>query len=466
MKRAVVIFLILTAVVGGTVATYLYTAPVEPKSLAEDPQVKIVAAGRETLLDTVDAVGRIEPRAEVEMKFEIGGIVEEVLVRRGQAVSAGDILARLNTTELETEVERARIDLEQRRAELDQLFEPKLAEAIVSAKARVESARLALAELEKGPDPETIARAEASLSKQKIALKEAQWAYDQVAYRGDVGAMPQANELQQATLDYEAALADYNDAVAGPTDAELAEARASLASNRASLAELLQEPSAAEISAKQAQVDKARLDMAEKQRNLDKAVLVAPIDGVITEINIEPGERALNEETSAALVLADASAYLLKVEVDEMDIGRVNRGQPVQVSLDAMPDETFKGQVADIAPRPLKSSDSTGIVAYEVIISLLEDDARLLTGMTALATIEVERLEQIVVVPNQAIQIEQNGNRPVMYVEKLDDQDNLMRVEVELGLRNGTVTQVLAGVDEGDRILIRNQGATPFSPAL
>lgn len=466
MKRVLVIFLILAAVIGATVATYFYTAPVEPKSLAEDPQVEVVAAGRDTLLGTVDAVGRIEPLAEVEMKFEIGGIVEEVLVKRGQAVSAGDVLARLNVTELETEVERARIDLEQRQAELEQLFEPKLAESISSAKARVESARLALVELEKGPDPDAIARAEAALSKQKIALKEAQWAYDQVAYLGDVGAMPQANELQQATLDYESALADYNDAVAGPTEAELAEARATLAANRSSLAELLQEPSAAEISAKQAQVDKARLDLAEKERNLDKAVLVAPINGLITEINIESGERALNEEANAALVLADASAYLLKVEVDEMDIGRVKRGQPVQVSLDAMPDETFNGRVADIAPRPVKSSDSTGIVAYEVIISLLEEDPRLLTGLTALATIEVERLEQIVVVPNQAIQMEQNGDRPVVYVEKLDDQDNLMRVEVELGMRNGTVTQILAGVDEGDRILIRNQAPLPFGPAL
>lgn len=466
MKRVVFIFLILAVVIGATVATYFFTAPAEPESLAEDPQVEVVSVGRDTLLGTVDAVGQIEPMAEVEMKFEIGGIVEEVLVKRGQAVSAGDILARLNITELETEVERARIDLEQSQAELDQLFEPKLAEAISSAKARVESGRLALIELEKGPDPDAIARAEAALSKQKVALKEAQWAYDQVAYLGDVGAMPQANELQQATLDYESALADYNDAVAGPTEAELAEARATLAANRASLAELLQEPSAAEIGTKQAQVDKARLDLAEKQRNLDKAVLVAPIDGVITEINIEPGERALNEETNAALVLADASAYLLKVEVDEVDIGRVKRGQPVEVSLDAMPDETFNGRVADIAPRPVQASDSTGIVAYEVIISLLEEDPRLLTGMTALATIEVERLEQIVVVPNQAIQMEQNGDQPIVYVEKLDDQDNLMRVEVELGMRNGTVTQIVAGVSEGDRILIRNQEPLPFTPTL
>lgn len=464
MKRLFVIVFILVVAVGVTVAGYLYTAPAEPKGPTEEPGVEVVSAGRDTMVDTVDAVGRIEPTAEVEMKFEIGGIVEEVLVKSGQSVTAGTVLARLNTDDLETEIWRAQTDLAQRQAELEQLFEPELAEKIASARAQVESARLKLAELEKGPDEDEITKAEAALAQKRIALKEAQWAYDQVSFRGDIGAMPQADELEQATLDYEAALADYNIAVRGPTEAELAEARASLASNRSSLAELLQQPSAAEIAARQAAVDRAQIDLAEKQGDLDKAGLVAPIDGVITAVNIEPGERALNEETSAALVLADTSAYLLKVEVDEMDVGRVKRNQPVTISLDALPEETFNGQVADIAPRPVDKNDANSIVTYEVTITLAEEDARLLTGMSALASIEVERLAEIVVVPNEAIRIEQNGAEPVVYVEKLDDQDNLVRVEVELGMRNGAVTQVVAGVEEGDRLLVRKQ--LPPGPTL
>jgi HlyD family secretion protein len=349
---------------------------------------------------------------------------------------------------------------------LKKLYEPELAEKITSATAQVESARLKLAELNKGPDQDEITKAEAALSQKKIALKQAQWAYDQVAYRGDVGAMPQADELQQATLDYEAAQADYNLAVRGPTGAELAEARAALASSQANLAELLQSPSSADIAAKQAAVDQARLTLKEKQRNLEQAVLVAPIDGLITEVNIEPGERALNEETKAAIVLANTSAYLLKVEVDEIDIGRVRQGQTVAVNLDAIGDKEFQGQVVDIAPRPVKMDDANAIVTYEVVISLADDEPSLLTGMSATASIEVERLEQVLVLPNQAIQIDQDSLEPMIYVEKLDDQDNLIRAEVELGLHNGTVTQVLAGVNEGERVVVRNQADFGLAPAL
>ncbi len=454
MKRTITILFILTLVVGASVAGYYTTMPAESDNQTGGSAPEFVTVGRETMVDTVEATGRIEPQAEVEMRFEIGGMVQEVLVKRGQHVTAGTVLARLETDDLELEIERARIDLAQQEAELEQLFEPKLAEKITSAQVNVESARLSLAELEKGPDQDEITKAEAELSRKKIALKKAQWDYDQVSYRGDVGAMAQADALQEATLDYEAALATYNQAVEGPTEAELAKARYSLAEARATLAELLQAPSAAEIAARQATVDKARLTLQEKERDLEQGVLIAPTDGVITEVNIEPGERALNEETGAAIVLTDTSAYLLNVEVDEIDISRIRRSLPVVITLDAIGDKEFRGQVADVAPRPVKQDDPNAIVTYEVTISLADDDARLLTGMSAIAAIEVERFEATLIVPNRAIRIERGSDKSTVYVEKLDEQDNVMRVEVELGLRDDSVTQVVAGLEEGDRIIL------------
>ena len=90
MKRVIIILLIVIAAAGISVVGYQYAKPVnEAPSLAEDPSVEIVPVGRETLLDTVDATGRIEPKAEVDMNFEIGGVVEEVPVERGQNITAG-----------------------------------------------------------------------------------------------------------------------------------------------------------------------------------------------------------------------------------------------------------------------------------------------------------------------------------------------------------------------------------------
>jgi HlyD family secretion protein len=150
------------------------------------------------------------------------------------------------------------------------------------------------------------------------------------------------------------------------------------------------------------------------------------------------------------------SAYHIDVEVDELDIGRVVRDQKVMVAVDAIPDEDFVGHVADISPGPIKGT-SSGIVAYEVTIALDSDEPRLLPGMTADATIETERLEDVVVVPNRAVSIDRTSGEPVAYVEKVDEQGNPARVEIELGMRNETVSQVLDGLSEGDEIIIRGR---------
>jgi HlyD family secretion protein len=368
------------------------------------------------------------------------------------------VLARLATGDLELEIRRAEIELAQAKADLEQLFESELAEKIAAARVKVESARLKLADQQAGPDPDEVTKAEAELRRKEVALKTAQWEYDQVAYRGDVGAMPQADKLQEATLDYEAAQADYNIAVKEPTQGEIAEARSTLADAQSSLAELLQEPSAAEIASKQAAVDQAQLTLEEKQQDLTQAVLTAPTNGVVLEINIEPGERVLDEAGDAALIIANTSTYLLKMEVDEIDIGRIRQGQPAEVSLDAFAEQTFQGTVTDIAPRPVeKEGDS--IVTYEVTITLdpAGQPTGLLTGMTASAAIQTRQLKDVVVVPNRAIQIDRGDGQPVVFVEKLDSQGNATRIEVELGSRNGSFTEVVAGLAEGDQVIVRKR---------
>jgi HlyD family secretion protein len=185
---------------------------------------------------------------------------------------------------------------------------------------------------------------------------------------------------------------------------------------------------------------------------------------VILEVNIEPGERVLNEAKEAALIIANTSAYLLKVEVDEIDIGRIARNQEARIVLDAFIEQEFEGRVADISPRPT-SNEPNAIVTYEVTLTIdtTGSNLDLRSGMTAHATIETQRLENVVVVPNRAIQIDRTNTPSITYVERLQE-GNPVRTEVELGLRNGEVTQIVTGLEEGDRVIIRNQpgfGPTP-----
>lgn len=461
MKRTFVILLVLIVLVGAGAASYYYLTPVEAQSLDEDPTVEIVNVGRDTLEKTVSATGSIEPEAEVEMKFETGGMVKEVLVKEGQTITAGTVLARLDTTDLELQVRSAEIDLAQAKANLDQLTESELPEKIAAAQAAVESARLNLVELQDGPDPDDVTKAEAALKQQEIVLQQAQWAYDQVAYRGNVGAMSQANELQDATLNYEAAKADYNLAIKAATPAELASARSTLANAQSSLAELQQAPSASEMASQQANVDKAQLNLEEAQRNLEDADLVAPTGGVVLQVNIEPGERVLNDADEAAITLANTSTFLLKMEVDELDISQVHQGQKASVTLDSFANQTFDGTVTDISPSP-SGEGSDSIVTYEVTITLDTQGQSMgfLSGMTANANIQTEQLSDVLVVPTLALQTEQVNGQAVTYVEKLDGQGQATRVEIETGMRSGSVTQVIAGLEEGDQIIIRQQSRT------
>jgi HlyD family secretion protein len=503
MKRVVIIVLVLAVIIGVTVAGYQFLNP-KPYSIADDPDVEVIDIERDTILATINATGRIEPEAEVQIDFEANNsVVNEVLVDRGQPVTAGTVLARLETDDLELAVKQAQVELARSEAQLDQLFRPALAEDVASAQVDVESARANLDQVLAGPREDEIASAQASVESERanlervlegpnedevtaaaasvrraqVALKEAQWAYDQVAYRGDVGALPQAAQLEQATIDYETALANYNLAVQGSTEADIAAARsqlagaesgqaqllespteaetvaaqAQLAQAEANLARLLEEPGEAEVAAAQAAVDTAQIGLEQARLNLAEASLIAPIDGVVTEVNVKRGEWPPSGQP--AMVITNMSDYHIDVEVDEIDIGRIANDQGVVIAIDAIPGEEFTGHVADISPGPIQSA-SSGIVAYEVTIALDTDDARLLPGMTADATIETERLEDVVVVPNRAVSVDRSSGEPVAYVERVGDDGNAVRTEIELGLRSETVSQVLDGLEAGEQIVI------------
>ena len=299
--------------------------------------------------------------------------------------------------------------------------------------------------------------------------------------------MPQAAQLEQATIDYETAKANYLLAVKDADEADIAAAGAQLAQAEASLAKLLEDPTALDIASARAQkaqaeaslarllkdpdqlevtiaqtaVDAAQVGLDQARLNLVRSLLVAPLDGVVIEVNLKVGESPTtisgdNVGGRAAVVIADMSAFHLTVEIDEIDISRIERGQHVTILVDAVPDTEFEGHVSDIAPGPAESS-ATGIVAYEVTIDLDSDDTRLLPGMTADATTETDRLEDVLVVPNRAVSIDRESGVPVTSVEMIDEQGNPTRVEIELGLRNETVSEVLTGLEEGDQVIIGTQ---------
>ena len=167
----------------------------------------------------------------VTSQFDDEHVAKFIEANREHFIETGELLPMRKLTTNLRPVRKAFEGLG--REELEKLFEPQLVEKVVSTQARLESARLKLVELAEGPDQDEITKAAASLRLKEVVLQKAQWAYDEVAYGADIGGLPQAEALQEATLNYEAALADYNIAVRQPTAAE---ALAALAAGQAEAA--------------------------------------------------------------------------------------------------------------------------------------------------------------------------------------------------------------------------------------
>jgi multidrug efflux pump subunit AcrA (membrane-fusion protein) len=125
-------------------------------------------------------------------------------------------------------------------------------------------------------------------------------------------------------------------------------------------------------------------------------------------------------------------------------------GQPASIVLDAFPGEEFAGRVTKIAVKP--DQETGGVITYLVTVETVGDAPRLRAGMTANAAIETNLLEDVLVIPDRAVQVEAETGR--VYVERLTADGEISRVEVALGKRGQGVIEVRAGLSEGDRLLV------------
>jgi HlyD family secretion protein len=139
--------------------------------------------------------------------------------------------------------------------------------------------------------------------------------------------------------------------------------------------------------------------------------------------------------------------------VDEIDIDQITVGQEVQITLDALPDRTIPGVIAEIAPTAVASG--AGVVTYLVTINLEPGEVQLRPGMTVNASIVVEEIEDVLVVPNWAIRLDRESGQA--FVNRLRADGTIEEVPIETGLRNDQFSEVLAGLEEGDVVAVTSE---------
>lgn len=217
---------------------------------------------------------------------------------------------------------------------------------------------------------------------------------------------------------------------------------------KAQLDKLLAGTTAAEIATAQAKVAQAQVALDLAELALEKAVLRAPSDGVVSRVDVEPGEFVAPQAPIVRLL--DDSAFRIDVDVDEADIGWIEAGQEVQLTLDSFPGQILTGRVIGI---DTSATLDTGVVSYGVTIETGPADLPLRGGMTVNAEIVTDQREEALLVPNRAIWIDAVDGQP--FVERKQVED-IVRVKIEQGLANDEYSEVLSGLDEGDTLVVRS----------
>jgi len=362
----------------------------------------------------VSATGEVIPTRWAQLSFKIGGYLDELAVQEGDHVEAGYVLAHLETSDLERQVEQAQAALAVSQANLAQTqagarpeeiaaAQEALAAAqagVSTARANLASAQAELARLEAGAKPEELTAAKAAMDKAAVALQLAQSEYDKIAWQSGIGATQQAVALRQASDDYESAKANYEALLRGATAEELDIARAAVEAARAQvdaaqaqagqakaqLDQLLAGPRAEDIAVAQAQVEQAQTAVAQAQAALQDAELVAPFTGTVAQVTVREGE--MMTPGQPVMFLGDLSHLRIETtDLNEADVWAIAGGQKVTLTFDGLPGKALSGQVTRIAPMATTEQGGTN---YTVVIELDEQDPGLRWGMTAYADITVE----------------------------------------------------------------------------
>ena len=258
---------------------------------------------------------------------------------------------------------------------------------------------------------------------------------------------------EQTLTEAQQALAD---AKAGGDPLELTQAKESLQEAKVSL-EAAQEsrtdleagPDASDVAAAQAEVDRAKLAVSDAEAALADTQLVAPFDGTVLDVNVNEGDPI--DSSTSIVTVANLDSFEVVAAVDETTIRQVSQGQKATITFDAHPGQTFQGEVLSV---PLQGTLQGDVTVYDVPLSLEgADGLNLLVGMTANVEIQVGEVSDAVLVPTMALQ-RANGGYVVEVPNTSDPSGEPETVPVQIGLSNGTYTQIVKGLNAGDKVIV------------
>lgn len=448
-KRKTWIILIVVALLlaaGGGYVAYRYSALTDEPL---EPTLQTATVTQGDIVITAEGSGELVPAAEQELVFHTNGVLDEVLVEVGDQVQEDDVLARLETDNLER--------------------------AVAEAEVEVELAQIDLADVRDGPGDAELANASAALRDAQVELVLAQDAHENtldsnldaivdsrkvefdwwVGYYQTQKAKYEEGHLSQADHDWAmnamiSAQGQWNKAVNDALAEQVQiENRVTQAQNAVHQAwEYLQllesEPLTDTLTRAELAADQALLAREKALANLEAAQLYAPFDGTVMEVAATVGKQV--GANTSILTLADLAEPLVRFWVEEADMSNVAVGNGVNIVFEAFPDTVFIGEIVRVGP-VLVTVDNTPAVQSWASFPSSSQEADLLSGMTAEVEIIAAEARNALLVPVEALR-EVSPGQYTIFVVRPDGELEMRPVQV--GLMDFTNAEILDGLELGE----------------
>jgi HlyD family secretion protein len=350
--------------------------------------------------------------------FQTAGRLVARLVDEGLDVRQGDVLARLDSTELSHQVALAEANLQAAQAQLKLLETGSRPEEIGQARAQLSQATARLAELQHGSRPQDIQQAQAAVdqaqaqlasAKAQAALREVELQRQAKLYEAGVVPAQQYDQVTTAceTARTQVAAAEQGVAAArerlslaqeGPRSEQVDQARAGMQVAASTYQLALNGPRAETVEQAQAQVAAAQQQLELARTKLGYCEVACPLTGVVLTKAAEPGEYL--QPGSPVLTVADLDHPWLRAYINESDLGRVKLGQAVRVTADSFPGKVFDGRItfiaseAEFTPKQVQTHEERVKLVYRVKIEIDNPERELRPGMPADAHIDLDGAEQ------------------------------------------------------------------------
>ena len=397
-RRSASFFAILVLALLALGAAALVVARKVGREPAKIEPEKLVRVERTDLARSVVATGKIEPTTKVEIKSKASGIVLKLPVNVGDRVSQGQVICELDQNDL-----------------LPRLRQVQAALGVADATLKSARAEYARTKIEAaGPDLPFLKR------------------------------------------DLERAGQLFKDKLIAQSARDDAEKNYELALNRQAQAQGNLGVADAAITKAQAQVDQSRAQVEQSEEDIRNATIRSPIDGVVLSRDREVGDAVssilvMGAGATLIMTVGDLSEVYVKGKVDESDIGKVYFDQPARITVESYKSQRFTGKVTKITPMGVEKDNVT---TFEVRVSISNESRKLMADMTANAEIMLDEHRGVLTIPEGAV-IYKKDRSTAVEIPDPEQKTGKRRVPVTLGISNGSRTEILKGVSEGQQVVLQ-----------